>query len=290
MNLRCKDILFVVKKEYCRWIFNPKMIIYIAILFPIRELIYEPLDMAAGVMNEPIGIFETYIAVANNGVGVLLLALSYMLLMSSFPSMDGNSYYYIPRIGRKAWVIGEIIFQICAGVTYSVITFMLTLIQSATNSFLANGWSMIVTDYDRLYSKNEVAVIGKIIPPNLYFQISPYRAFVLSFILMTLFFIVSGMIFIIGCAYGKRQFFFFANIVYMSMGCGMMLIQNEAMWIFTVCHAFLKLHYQRYFREYCLNPYISLALLCMLIVTCVIILIRSAKNISLDLIGGDVLS
>lgn len=289
MKKNMANIMFVAKNEYVKWLFSPKIMLFAAIFVVIREFVIVPLMNAAEKINQPLGIFESYIATANYGIGVLLFSLCYIIMMSSFPTVDGNTLFYVARMGKKLWAVGEMVFQFLCAATYSAVIFAATFLQTASMSFVNNGWSLVVTDYDRLYGKPGVFTMERFIPPNIYCQMAPYKVFLISFGMLTLFFFLCGMTFVMGCIYSRRLLFFFFQIAHISLGCGLMMLKTQMMWFFPVSHVFFKLHYYKYFREWAFPPWISLLIFVFLSIIIAAVIYRKSKTVSIDMIGGDVL-
>ena len=151
MKLNVRNMLLVARSEYIKWLMNPRMVMLLVILVPIRELIILPMLRAAQEMNQPLNIFESCIAAVNSGWIILLMPLAYIVLISSFPTADDNMMFYISRMGRKNWILGEMLFQVLSAATYCLVMMSATLVQTANHSFLANGWSIPVTDYDKVF-------------------------------------------------------------------------------------------------------------------------------------------
>lgn len=287
MKLSFRNVFLVARSEYIKWLLNPRIVMLLAILIPIRELIIVPLIQAAGEMNQPLNIFESCIAVANSGFIVLLLPLAYIVLISSFPTVDGNMLFYIKRMGRKNWIMGEMLFQVFAAFTYCLVVMVSTIVQTVHISFVANGWSIAVTDYDKVYGDISNIRMESIIPPNLHYQISPYKAFFLSYLLMFVFLLLCSMVFLTGCLYSKKLLFFLLLILQVALGCALYSIGNKFMWIFPISHSIVQIHYQKYLRKYVLDPRWSVSLFIALILVLVIISYRKVKKVNLDMIGGN---
>lgn len=194
MSLGIKSIFLVAKSEYVKWLRNPRFLLVLAASVPVHELIVRPMIRAAGEMEQPLNMFETSIAVANSGFALLLFPLIYLVLIAPFPTADGNMLYYIARMGRRNWILGEMLFQFLAAVSYSIIIIGVTTAQTANISFLENGWSIPVMDYDKMGSMAEIHM-GTLIPPNLFYQMPPYKALFLSYLLLAFFLFLSSMMF-----------------------------------------------------------------------------------------------
>lgn len=289
MKLRFKNIFLVARSEYIKWLMNPRMIMLLVILVPIREMIILPMLQAAGEMGQPLNICEPCIAAANSGLIILLLPLTYIVLISSFPTVDENMLFYVHRMGRKNWIFGEILFQIFSAFTYCMVMMAIVAVQAAHISFLANGWSIPVTDYEKLYGDISNIRMGSILPPNLYFQMSPYKALFLSYFLLFLFLLFCSMVFLVGCLYSKKLLFFFLLIVQIAVGSALYTIETGLMWLFPISHSILKTHYRSYLRKYAFSPWASIGILAALLAILIWISYRKAKKVSLDRIGGDIL-
>ncbi len=286
MKIRIKNIFLVATSEYFKWLFNPKIILDFALLVPIRELIVIPMLKAAEEMNQPINIFEACIAVMNSGIITLLLPLTYIVLISSFPTVDGNMLFYITRMGRKNWMLGELLFQLMSVITFCAVIIVAILIQVSEYSFLADGWSIVTTDYDKLYYESSSFHMSTLLPPNLFYQVAPYKAFVFSLVLLVMWLLLCAMFFLMGCFYGKKLIFYFVLVVQIALGCGLCVMKNTLMWFFPISHSILKVHYQDYFREYIFSPVMSFVLFLMIQVFFGISIYKKSKRVNLDGIGG----
>ena len=72
MKVNIKNILTVVRSEYVKFLFTPKMILIPVILIPMREWVVIPLMKAAEEMDMPINILEPCIGIFNSWLGVLV--------------------------------------------------------------------------------------------------------------------------------------------------------------------------------------------------------------------------
>ena len=286
-----KSILLVAKSEYIKWFVNPKMILLVVAFLPMRDMVVTPMLRASAQMGSPVNALEPCIATISNWMGMLLFTLVYLLLMSSFPTADGNMLFYIARMGRRNWILGEMLFQFMSAFTYCIFTTLVTAAQVFEHSFFSNGWSLVVTDFDELYGNAEGGLkMRAILPPNLFFQMSPYKAYLLTFGLFFAFLLLCGMLFLTGCLYQKRLLFFFIQVLHISAGCGLILLYNQGMWFFPVSHSLLIYHYHAYFRQYVFPPWLSLVLFGTVLLVIGIVMYRKAGKVNIDLIGGDLLS
>ncbi len=289
MKVNIKNILTVVRSEYVKFLFTPKMILIPVILIPMREWVVIPLMKAAEEMDMPINILEPCIGIFNSWLGVLLMTMVFIILISSFPTVDDNMLFYISRMGRKNWIIGELAFLFISGLTYWIIIIAGVVVQTAAASFINNGWSIVITDHDELYSGISGLNTRGIVPPNLYSQMTPFKAFFHSSGLLLLGILFCAMMFFIGSLYLRKLLFFVITAIQVAAGCGLIAIENMGEWLFPISHSILYLHYSPYFRAYIFPPWASLIIFIAAEAAFAAVIYRKAKRVNLDMIGGDII-
>lgn len=274
----------VCKKEYFRWIWNPKWFLNFLLIIPIRECIILPLMQAAQQMEEPINLLEPCIAMVNSGLVVFLLPLSYLVLMMEFPRIDTNMSWYIYRTGRKNWILGEILFQCFSAISFLLFYTLIIIIHVWSFGFWGNGWSLVVTRYDALYTMGDKIDISGIVPINLFYQMSPYKAFLLSYLLMFLSLLLWGVLLNAAALYAKRIYVIAGIVLSLTIGMGLGSSAFWGKWLFLFEHSILWLHFQRYFRDYVFSPYWSVAIFAGLNVICFVWLVIRAGKVSMDIL------
>lgn len=279
-----KQIVSVMRNEYIKWLTNGKLILLPVLVVMIREIVVLPILMAANEMNQPINVLEPCIALVNSGVILLLIPLVYLVMIADFPSVDGNTYYLVPRIGRRNWILGEILFQLTSLIIYLLFLVLLTMIQVADCSFFANGWSLVVTDYEAEMVNSGSVFMSDLIPLNIYFQMSPVNAFLLSYSLVFLFLFLCGQVLLWATLYGKKLIGFWGVLSSIAVGIALCSAKIKWMWLFPVCHSILWIHYQDYYREYVFSPWISLIIFIVSVTIFLIFILKKAKKVNLDIL------
>lgn len=278
-----KHIVRVLGSEYIKLLTNGKLILLLVLAVMIREIIIRPILEAAEYMGQPINILEPCISAANSGVVMLLIPLVYLVLISDFPSIDGNTYYLIPRIGRKNWILGEVLFQIVSLVSYILFIILSIMVQAAGSSFLVNGWSLVATDYAAARAEEGAEVsLSEIIPLNLYYQMPPVKAFAMSYLLIFLFIFICGLTMLWVSLYGKKIIGFWFILCTIALGIVLCSANVKWMWLFPISHSILWIHYQPYYRKYVFSPRLSLVLLVFLVVLFLSLIMKKSKDVNLD--------
>lgn len=283
-KLSWKKIWNITKKEYVHWLINPKMIILFVLVVLIRENVVLPILTAAEQMNQPVNVLEPCIALANSGLILLLLPLVYLVLMVDFPYVDDNMYFLMPRMGRKNWIVGEILFQFFSLVTYLLFVTISTVVQVAKQAFWLNAWSLVTTDYDTQFAESQTFSMDSLLPLNLFYQMPPFKAFLASYALLFFSLFLWSGILLLATLYGKRLVGFWCVLVDIAVGIGICALRTQWMWLFPVSHSILWIHYQAYYREYVFSPWISVLLFAVVIVAVYVGIVRKAHRVNLDIL------
>lgn len=283
-DISFRKIWSVCRREYYRWLLNPKWFMLLLLVIPIRECIILPLLQASGQIDEPLNLLEPCIAMANSGLVVFLLPLGYMVLMMEFPHIDANMSWYVCRVGRKNWILGELLFEWLSVVSYLGFYMLTVILHVWQDSFWGNGWSFVITRYDVLYTFDDKIELSEIVPLNLFYQMPPYKAFILSYILQALFLLLFARLLCLAALYAKRIYMIVGIIVSLALGIGFASSAFAGKWLFFFEHAILWLHYQRLFRDYVFSPYISIAIFALLNLILAAAMLLRALSVSIDIL------
>ena len=276
-----KKVLQVFRVEYVQWITNPKLLMFVVLLVFIRELVILPILRAAQLMDTPINMWEPCIAVGNSGIILLFLPVFYMMLMSDFPKLNNNMFYFIPRVGRKNWFAGQLLFQAAAAATYLMVIIVSTLLQVMHTAYGLNGWSLVVTRFSSSSFESQVDM-ANLVPLNLYYQMPPLTAFIYTYILLFLYLSLLSCMMLIGFMFGKKVWSFFLSIIIIGVGMGFAALKSGYMWFFPSAHAILWLHCQNYYRKYVFSPELSILILGGVCILCILYSGRKFRNVNLD--------
>ena len=131
--------------------------------------------------------------------------------------------------------------------------------------------------------------MAALLPPSLYFQMPPYKAFLLSYALLGLLLLLSSMALLFGSLCSWKLPTFCLVVGQMLLGFGLAEFHHPAMWLFPFSHAIVQFHYQDYLREYVFPPGASAAILGGAALAFAALCLWAADRADLDRIGGDIL-
>lgn len=235
--------LRIAKTEYIKWLRNPRMLIGGILVIVIYTLAVVPLLERAQKMGIPMNIFEPIIAVGNSGMLVLLLPSVFLILQSDYPVVEPNSLMYLSRTGKKAWLIGQILFSLMSIVTYLGVIFVIVGLCSASGSCFGLEWSESTRFYAATFPKDADSFTASLLPSNLYNQIPLGMTLVYTFSLLVLYFFLLMMVLLVFSLIKKRGLGLFCTYAIIMGGVVTCVAKVDAMWAFPMANSIIWLHY-----------------------------------------------
>ncbi len=276
-----KKIYLTSRTEYSKWITNPRMIIMGTIIIFIFSFVVKPLNSAAIQMSTPLNIFEPYIAVINSGVILLIMPIAFMVLISDFPRTDGNTLFSIIRTGRINWLLGQMLFLLYVSLTYIFVIFITSTIPIILNSYVYDGWSLTATEYRHFFAMGD-SYVSKLIPENLYMQLTPYETVIHSTILIFLQLVLLGFILLLFKIIKYKFGGMLTGGALIAVGITFCSINSRLMWLFPSVNSIVWLHYTKYYREEVTPLYYSYLYFLILIIGLFIACTIQIKKYSYD--------
>lgn len=147
---------------------------------------------------------------------------------------------------------GQMLFLLMADVSILAIVFAGLVLPLLRVGFWYNGWSNVITEAAQRIPEESSSFLTRLIPPNLYFQMTPFAVAMRSSILMLAYFYLLGIIMMFGKFFGKRVIGLIASALLVVLGAGASYFSVPVMWILPAAHAIVARHYTDYYREmYC---------------------------------------
>lgn len=277
-----KKAFLLAKIEYIKWITDARMVMIAVLLIFIYTFAVKPLLTNAELMGEPLNVLEPFIAVANSGTILLILPLSFMTLISDFPRIDTNTVFYIYRVGRKNWLLGQIMKLILMSVSFLAVIFLGAVIPTFSHGFWHDGWSNVVTKFAVVFPEKSRNTGAQLLPENLYNQLSVFEATALSYLFVFAYFMMIGLI-LLAFSLVKRKttgFVFCGGII--SLGTALCSIRSGLMWIMPMAHSVIWLHYTKYYREPVVPIWYSVVYYCVFIAALILFCWIAMRKFSYD--------
>ena len=242
-----KQIASTARTEYVGWITNPRVIILGVLLLFIKGLAIDPLSNRAEKFGEKMIFWEPFIAVGNSRALALFIPLVFLVLLSDYPKLGGNSLFYISRIGKRNWLCGQILFLIMA-----IGTFMAAILGSSilfSGGRFGENWSDAVTKYNARFPNEAFNFDSQLLPSNLYNQIPMITAVVQTFVLMSAHLLMLAL-----TIYALKMMFcnssgLAAAVGVIALGSVTASLGTELRWAFPTSNTIVWLHYTEILSE-----------------------------------------
>lgn len=185
------QVLNVCQYHFSRWKHNKRVIMSFLLAGIISFLLTEKVMNFSLENGTTLQVFEPFIWVFGDGDSILLNALAAILLFADMPFLDGAVPYYLIRIKVRVWVMGQILYIICATFLFTLFVLIITCIFCSKNAFMGNIWSptAALLAYSKYGEKIAVPAVLKT------FEMSkPVACMLTIFLLMLLYVLISVLI------------------------------------------------------------------------------------------------
>ncbi len=239
----------LIAYEYFNWIINPRMILFVCLLLFITSYVADGFNMCSATLNQPLGIFEIFIAVSNSAELCVLIPVVFIILTADFPRKNANTLLYVHRMGKYKWFAGQIIIIVLEILTYLASILISCMIMINGNAVSGNKWSEVVTKYAVTFPDDKNAIVTQLISGRLYNNFTPYKTVLYSFTLLF------AMLFFLAML---KLVFFFINrstvgmvVVSVLLICGWTfgMIDMKIKWIFPLSHVIEWQHCDLVFKK-----------------------------------------
>lgn len=131
----------VVRYNFRMWRDNVRIVLTFALAFILCFLLSDKAASFAYDMNTAMQAFEPFVWTFGDANSVLLISLLLVLLFVDMPFLGAGAPYYLIRMRRRTWLMGQTIYAVLATIMYILFIFTDTSLICMSNSFIGNMWS-----------------------------------------------------------------------------------------------------------------------------------------------------
>lgn len=131
----------VVRYNFRMWRDNVRIVLTFALAFILCFLLSDKAASFAYDMNTAMQAFEPFVWTFGDANSVLLISLLLVLLFVDMPFLGAGAPYYLIRMRRRTWLMGQTIYAVLATIMYILFIFTATSLICMSNSFIGNMWS-----------------------------------------------------------------------------------------------------------------------------------------------------
>lgn len=248
-NFSLKQAFSCEVTEFVKWVCDARMVIVAVLLIFINNFAVSPLTNNAELMGEPLNILEPFIAVANSEILILIIPIVFLTLIADYPKVDTNTVFYIVRIGRANWFVGQVLKLVFMIVSYLAVIFLGTVLPMLSKGFWYNGWSNVATGFVKMFPDRRGDFGVALLPENLYNQLSVFEAAVKSYLLVAAYLMIIGLILLVFSLFKRKTLGFIICGGMISLGMAFSAIRTNLMWTMPMANSIIWLHYTKYFKK-----------------------------------------
>lgn len=248
-NFSLKQAFSCEVTEFVKWVCDARMVIVAVLLIFINNFAVSPLTNNAELMGEPLNILEPFIAVANSEILILIIPIVFLTLIADYPKVDTNTVFYIVRIGRANWFVGQVLKLVFMIVSYLAVIFLGTVLPMLSKGFWYNGWSNVAMGFVKMFPDRRGDFGVALLPENLYNQLSVFEAAVKSYLLVAAYLMIIGLILLVFSLFKRKTLGFIICGGMISLGMAFSAIRTNLMWTMPMANSITWLHYTKYFKK-----------------------------------------
>lgn len=138
---KLKQIATVAGYNFRLWRKNPRIVITFALAFILCFLLSDKAVKFADEYKTTMQVVEAFVWTFGDSNSILLVSLLLVLLFADMPFLGAGVPYYLSRINRSTWLLGQIVYICVATGIYMVFILVSTSVVCMGQSFTGNMWS-----------------------------------------------------------------------------------------------------------------------------------------------------
>lgn len=135
------EIFAAVRYDLSTWRGSVRVLLTFALAFILCFLLSDKAASFAFSVRAPMQAFEPFIWTFGDANSVLMISLLLILLFADIPYLGAGTPYYLVRMRRRTWALGQVVYVLLATLIYVAFIFAVTTLICMKNSFIGNKWS-----------------------------------------------------------------------------------------------------------------------------------------------------
>lgn len=135
------QVFAAVRYDFRMWRGNIRVLLTFLLAFIFCFLLSDKAASFAYSVKATMQAFEPFIWTFGDANSVLMISLLLVLLFADIPYLDAGAPYYLVRMRRRTWALGQVVYVLLATLIYVAFIFTVTTVICMKNSFIGNMWS-----------------------------------------------------------------------------------------------------------------------------------------------------
>lgn len=136
-----RQVLSVAGYNFRTWRRNPRVVVTFLLVFILCFLLTDKAVRFAQEQGTVMQIMEPFIWTFGDSNSILLTSLLLLLLFADMPFLSPGTPFYLVRINRKTWVLGQMVYVAAATFLYMVFVLLATGLVCMRNAYSGDMWS-----------------------------------------------------------------------------------------------------------------------------------------------------
>ncbi len=131
----------VATYNFRQWRGNPRIVVTFALAFILCFLLSNRAAQFAQENNTTMQLVEAFVWTFGDANNIMISSMLLVLLFADMPFISAGTPFYLMRIDRTTWLMGQIFYICAATLLYIAFILLSTSILCAQNSFIGDQWS-----------------------------------------------------------------------------------------------------------------------------------------------------
>lgn len=252
--------------EYMGFLTSKKVLFMLFAFIFLAEDVVGKMGQIAIEQGFPLGRLEPFILLFSYKIHVMLVPITFVVMLSDFPSNEKSGYFTMSRITRTAWLFGEVIYAAMVGLTFILFLFLGTAVWVWKDSNFLTAWSPYMSelyiDFPEIYTLNNQLFIKT----ETLAQGEPMTVMLHSVSLMFLYLVFLALLLTLFKLLSLKKIGIFMAVSITIIGVALDNCTAIIKWFFPIIQSIYETHFNAYYAKAELPLYYSYIYFCVLIV------------------------
>lgn len=248
-NISMRKIIRVCQAECYHFLCSGRLALVLAVWVFAYQFITVPLLRNAERMHASLLVIEPYIALINSNFMILIMPVLFLVLLSDFPRVDANAYFYLVRTGKTNWVLGQLLYGVVITAGYLLIQFAGMVIPVLAEGRWGTGWSPVITDFAREFPEYAQSAGAVSIQPQLYYHVPPWEAVLVGSALLAAYLYLLLLIKLLFFLLRAKTMGLLLCFFVIAFGTGLCTTFSQMRFLMPMGNSILGIHYSQYYME-----------------------------------------
>ena len=248
-NISMRKIIRVCQAECYHFLCSGRLALVLAVWVFAYQFITVPLLRNAERMHASLLVIEPYIALINSNFMILIMPVLFLVLLSDFPRVDANAYFYLVRTGKTNWVLGQLLYGVVITAGYLLMQFAGMVIPVLAEGRWGTGWSPVITDFAREFPEYAQSAGAVSIQPQLYYHVPPWEAVLVGSALLAAYLYLLLLIKLLCFLLRAKTMGLLLCFFVIAFGTGLCTTFSQMRFLMPMGNSILGTHYSQYYME-----------------------------------------